>query len=380
MKNYTYHFEIQTLIEQFVSAFNDIVVKRYENNVEASEVPVRFIYAPQQRVIETLSNPAPGGVKLPVVAVTLGGITRDQTRVYNKNLGFHIPSTSPYLDESYLKKIPPPVPVDITVNFSILAKYQQDMDQILSNFIPYCDPYVMISWKFPNPDNSLIEHELRSEVRWSGSVEISYPTDLAGNVAHRISAQTSFVIKGWLFKKMEDLVKKIYYINADFVATPVTTRLLNLEYLQNNTERVSLSAQPRIRNVYPHVLSISGSSHLPYLELYGKYFFAPSAVFLSGSTPGMFNNLELVTHFNNTSSVSSYPSFSGVRVPNFEFVSENLITLSMSQSPQTSGFCDVIVLNEAGYGKLTTGSYNPNLFLPEDQLPSISGIEIKKIY
>ena len=380
MKNYTYHFEIQTLIEQFVSAFNDIVIKRYDDREETSDVPVRFVYAPKQRVIETLSNPAPGGIKLPVVAVSIGSITRDNTRVYNKNEGFLIPSTSPNISKPFLKKIPAPVPIDITVNFSILTKYQQDLDQILSNFIPYCDPYVIISWKFPNSDNSTIEHELRSEIRWSGTVTNNYPTEVAGNVSHRAAAETSFIIKGWLFKKMNEIVKKIYYINADFTPISNSTNLINLDNTYPLTDRVSLSATPRVRNAFPHILNISGSSHTPSVELFGKYFFAPSAVFLSGSNPGMFSGLELMNYFNLVSANSAFPSFSGVRVPEFNFSSENLISFTFPQSPATNGYCDVIVINEAGYGKLTKGSFNPNVFLPEDQLPSISGIQIKKSY
>ena len=90
------------------------------------------------------------------------------------------------------------------------------MDQIITNFIPYCDPYIIISWKLPGIKQSQIPHEIRTEVLWSGNVNVTYPTDLQGSQPFRISAETTFTIKGWLFKKMEETVNKIYTIQSDY--------------------------------------------------------------------------------------------------------------------------------------------------------------------
>ena len=53
-----------------------------------------------------------------------------------------------------------------------MTKFQTDMDQILSNFIPYNNPYIILSWKVPtdlSPSGFAIPQEIRSEVLWSGS-------------------------------------------------------------------------------------------------------------------------------------------------------------------------------------------------------------------
>lgn len=74
------------------------------------------------------------------------------------------------------------------------------MDQILTNFIPYNDPYIVVSWK--NPDRNLsLPQEIRSVVEWSGNINMQYPIDLQPNTPYRVTADTSFVIKGWLFKR-----------------------------------------------------------------------------------------------------------------------------------------------------------------------------------
>jgi hypothetical protein len=226
MKNYTFSFEIQTLLEQFVGAFNDIIVKRYDNTKtvvpSSSAIKVDFVYAPKQRVYDTLSTPAPGGLTVPVVAVNINGISRDAKRVFNKLEGFFI-ETGDNSDGSLIKKIPQPVPVNIGISMTIVTKLQSDMDQIVSNFVPYCDPYIIISWKIPNPRNPNNPYEIRSEVLWDGNIQLAYPDNLAANQPYRLTATTNFTIKGWLFKKMDDVVKKIYTIDTNFISSDGTT-------------------------------------------------------------------------------------------------------------------------------------------------------------
>lgn len=227
MKNYTFNWEIQTLIEQFVGAFNDVIIKRYDNqnNLVAplSGDKVLFVYSPKQRVFSNLNSPAAGGLTVPVIAINLGNITRDPTRVFNKNEGFLVNYDPKDNSGNLLKKIPQPVPVNVTVEMTIITRYQSDMDQILTNFIPYCDPYIVISWKLPDLGNSSTPYEIRSEVLWNGNIALQYPDNLASTAPYRIQATTSFVIKGWMFKKMDEVIKKIYTIDSKYFTTDGST-------------------------------------------------------------------------------------------------------------------------------------------------------------
>jgi hypothetical protein len=225
MKNYTFNWEIQTLMEQFVSAFNDVIIKRYsyvpnltgdsKTTIEPlSGNKVLYVYAPKQRVFSALKNPAPGGLTVPVISVNISSISRDQNRVFNKHEGFNVIYNQSSLNS--LKKIPQPVPINIGVTMNIVTKYQNDMDQIISNFVPYCDPYIIISWKLPGLKESDVPYEIRTEILWNGNINLQYPTDLQPTQPFRVVAETSFIIKGWMFKKMDEFYKKIYTINADF--------------------------------------------------------------------------------------------------------------------------------------------------------------------
>lgn len=237
MRNYTFDFEVETMITQFIAAMDDIVVKRFNKNKEPQDsIKVRFVYSPKQRVLLDLVDKAQN-IQLPVVAVWIGGLSRDITRVFNKIQGSYVDDFSN--DQAKIKQ-GQPVPIDLTLNLSILTRYQKDMDQIITNFVPYFDPYIMISWRTPlRPDK-----EIRSMVTWSGNVNFNYPHDIQSNTVARVAADTQFTIKGWLFKAMpsksDALIFKVnttYSSIADF----------SLETRSNSalSDYLSLSAQPQ---------------------------------------------------------------------------------------------------------------------------------------
>ena len=127
MKRQPYHFEIKDLITQFVAAFDDTVINRYNKDKSiADKIAVRYLYAPKQRVLNDLINKAQH-ITLPAVAISIASVGRDESRVFNKIFGQYASNPD---DESTSPYIPSPVPIDIEVNMSILTKFQTDMDQI----------------------------------------------------------------------------------------------------------------------------------------------------------------------------------------------------------------------------------------------------------
>ena len=48
-------------------------------------------------------------------------------------------STSP----TQTNKLLQPVPIDLTINMTILTRFQEDYDQIVTNFVPYFDPILL---------------------------------------------------------------------------------------------------------------------------------------------------------------------------------------------------------------------------------------------
>jgi len=411
MKNYTFHFEIQTLIEQFIEAFNDVVIKRYNKDkelIEGSDINVKYIYAPKQRIIETLTNPAPGGITLPAVAVNMTSIRRDNERIVNKINGYNLPYTfSGEFDVTrYLKHIPSPVPINIGINMNIFTKYQSDMDQIISNFLPYCDPYIIISWRMPIPENEQNVYELRTEILFNNDIQLTYPDTLAGNQLFRCSASCSFVIKGWVFKAQEDNLPRIFYIDTQLtpVGRPVQVQDVKYSTLKAIEEYYE-TAEPAISTVYP---SITAAPEIRTSDMWavkplccdeelaqptqefnfvGSGFSSINGLYLSANFP--LTGAENVTPFAHSPSLSAeYPTFNGLLISEdfYEVTSDKLLTfnLPLSSLGTHSGFIDVIITNDAGYGSLIQ-NYNSNqvnfastlnISLEDLAMPSTSGIQI----
>ncbi len=69
---------------QFIAAFNDVTINRYNKDREVKDkIHVRYVYAPKQRVLHDMVNKNQH-ITLPAIAVSIGGISRDSTRVFNK--------------------------------------------------------------------------------------------------------------------------------------------------------------------------------------------------------------------------------------------------------------------------------------------------------
>lgn len=229
------------MITMFASAMDDIVVKRYNRYREPQDsIRCRFVYAPKQRVLADLLDKAQN-IQLPVVALTNGGITRDPNRVFNKIQGSYLGSADP----TRSGRLQQPVPIDLAINMTILTRFQEDFDQIVTNFVPYFDPYIIISWRTP----SMPDHEIRSQVVWSGNVAATYPYDINSTNVARVEGTTSFTFKGWLFKARPSTDDGIIFnINSNFSTESGLNSLLSLDALNElNTERIVLSGQPQPR-------------------------------------------------------------------------------------------------------------------------------------
>jgi|13_taG_2_1085334.scaffolds.fasta_scaffold00243_12 hypothetical protein len=361
MVNYTYNFEVKDLLTQFVAAFDDTVIKRYDKNNNArQEIGVRYVFAPKQRIMHDIVNKAKN-IELPVVAVNLASVAYDTERVFNKLDNFEN-----YANANSASAIRTPTPVNLTVNMSILCRYMQDMDQIISNFVPYTDPYIILSWKEPVSDNVNNSIEIRSEVLWDKNINLNTPTETTYSDKFRIIADTSFTIKGWLFRSKNERSSPIYFIENNFVNVRpdfnFNQGLSSLEYESfydsltsvADIETISLSGIPDITNVYfntsgsllpidnPITIKRSLSSGGRSYTFYGDNYDRTEFIMLS-------SNSAITTGF--TAVNTTYTGeVSGYILPNSQWnVLNNQILNIMIPALTASGKFDVIVKNQAGW-------------------------------
>ena len=386
MIRYNYDFELITMSTMFLNSMSDIMIKRFNVHKEArDQIKTRIVYAPKQRVLNDLLD-KDQNIQLPVISCYIGGIARDQGRVFNKILGtFHTPSKS---TTSTNEK--GPLPVDVTYNVSIMTRYQQDMDQILSHILPYVNPYFTVSWRTPNrPD-----FEIRSNVFWNGSVNVQYPFDLAATQVARCVADLSFVFKGWMFQNPEEIgniltinssfVNNIQGIPAEFLLDISTATLAITSGSNENQDKIIYKfAPPQPKVVEPHFSKIG---EIKQFNVWGAGFERITNVYLSGAPLSSTSTLQ--DPFSSTTLSADFGPFTAVKLltSTWSFDRDNFMTFIMP-SASNAGYVDIIVEGPVNYGKLKdnvrVNTFNPfisgspeyNFYIPY-QVPYLSGIEI----
>ena len=357
MNQYTYDWEIQTLMTMFMNSMSDIVVKRFNVHKQPEDqIKTRLVYAPKQRVLNDLLN-RDQNLQLPVMACYIGGITRDNNRVFNKILGNYQQtekSTTVYNEKM-------PLPIDLAINVSIMTRYQADMDQIISHLIPYINPYFTVSWRTPGrPD-----HEIRSNVFWNGNVAITYPMDMPSSQVARVVADLSFTFKGWMFQAKGDDIGKILTFDTSFVnsATMPTDYLLESSIdvpSEHKDELKYKAAPPQPKVVIPYFARVGEAKQF---NVWGAGFERITNVYLSGAPLSSTSTLQ--APFSSSPSLSAnFVPFTAVKVLSSEwfFDRDSYMTFVMP-SASCAGYVDIIVEGPVGYGTLTQNvrhnDYNP---------------------
>ena len=190
MKFRSYNEEIKTATAQFLDLFNDIVIDRRDRNGVQKLIKVPCVYGDRSRILKSLEN-RNKTLKIPLISVTKQGFARDTARISD----LHIGMTYQIGDSKYDLLKDKPQPVDISFTVDIVTKYEEDMDQIVSNFMPLMRPDVYVVW--PNPKQ--VGKHLKSQVIWDGSIDFERPEDLSETDPYRIIGTATFIYKTWLF-------------------------------------------------------------------------------------------------------------------------------------------------------------------------------------
>ena len=350
MNKYSFFFENENLLTQFVAAFDDTFLYRYDKNRIAKEkIKVRYVFGPKQRVLYDIVNQAKN-ITLPVISMEQKNIKRDSSRIQFKDQKM----IRPHKGDRTLSRIPSPVPVTCDVDVSIVANYKADIDQIVANFIPWCNPYFIISWKIPDEFELDFTDELRTEVTWGGSVDFENPVNMENTDKYRIIGNTSFNLKGWMFPSLETPQAPIYVVRTNFTAVSSGTTLNGYDSYwslsaQDTTDVVLVSAYPEFTNSFYNGLPYhddleisSDNDHV--FGFYGKRFGFNNSWYLSGQPVSSLVLEEIHT--------AKYPVVSGFRIPDsfVTTVNDNIVAISLKSPVLSSGNFTFVTANSAGWG------------------------------
>jgi hypothetical protein len=339
----------------FVSAFDDVFVYRYNQNTKAKseKIAIRYVNGPKHRVLHDINDRAKT-LTLPVVTIEQTSLRRDPTRVFNKDKFLY----RKHPDNNRLSKIPTPIPVSMELDVNIICYFKEDLDQIIQNFVVNCNPYIIVSWKIPDDFDLPFIDEVRSEIQWSGDISYDNPKDLSPDTKWRISGQTSFTVKGWLFKSFEQTEDIIYTVRADFINSNLLGRFCtdgyNLSAISGETETVTISAFPEFTNI--SYFNSNGS--FPIYDdftikkeydngftLYGKRFDYSNTWYLSSGVPNFYTNFQEITS-------AKHPTISAYRLPDeyVDVIDGNRVRIELPENSLSAvGNFKFISANEAGW-------------------------------
>lgn len=381
MKEYNHNKEIKIILTQVLDALGDLVIKRVEEStgLEKDKIHVNLRYSPKSRIIHDIVNKNQH-IQLPVMALSITGISYDSSRTFNKISGFYtdVPNASSF------GKHYQPLPVNINLNLSILSRYQNDLDQIITCIFNFFHPYIVISYIHPE-----VNQEVRCVVQWDGNLNIQYPQDLNATTPYRITADSSFKVSGWIYRNYPNVVGKIYKIDHNFQSVKDIEDYYFMldERTEINTDFITTSARPFINRVEPYI-TLSGVENKQFY-IYGDMFQFLSAICVSG-TEGVYPSSYEIDYFSKFEKLSAaYPSFYGLSVENFEILGDKVAKFTLP-TPETTGFITILPVNEAGYGNLIIDSIRPefNPYSPEmdeynsyvePQFDWVNGIVIKTV-
>jgi hypothetical protein len=228
MKYRSYNKEIKIAHAMLRDIFHGIIIDRRDKNEEVQkEIRIPCVNGSRSRILKSMEN-RNKTLKLPLMTLTMDGMYRDEARVHSVNNVVQNEFGTADLDlRNHIA-----VPMNLSFTLSTITKYQEDMDQIIGNFIPFFNPDLYVS--YPAPYNI---GNINAQIVWDGTIGIDHSDSVAETDPERIIAETKFIMKIWLFPGIDDGVtpledKLIYKINFWYgtVEKEITAGELNAFY------------------------------------------------------------------------------------------------------------------------------------------------------
>lgn len=176
----------------FAQLFRNITINRRDNDTNKIEpVKVNFVYGSRSRIMKALENQQEkADFTLPLIAATRTGITRDPGRLANLHNEIR-QSVNGRIDYNMLT----PNPINVNYKLTIFAKYQSDIDLILSNWIPFFNNDVWVSVKH----YKYTDLKFYSQIVMDDSISETRNESPTGTQYDFCQAECSFVFKTCIF-------------------------------------------------------------------------------------------------------------------------------------------------------------------------------------
>lgn len=214
---YHYHEIIKRTIVSFGTLFNNIYIKHQdENGADSSLIKVPIAYGPVQKFLSRLDEKPDlrkrVAITLPRMSFEMTDIRYDPSRKVSSVQTFQANKSGTGPIQVYM-----PAPYNISIQLSIITKYQDDMLQILEQILPYFQPQFNLTVDLVN---SIGEKRDIPVILEGISMQDDYEGDFSTrrSLVYTLTFTAKTAIFGALSDKGGPIIKQVnvdYYTNTD---------------------------------------------------------------------------------------------------------------------------------------------------------------------
>lgn len=192
MQIQSFNSELAIANLMFLRLFNNIIIHRTDKQKNKKQVKVNCVFGQRSRILKNFQNQdKTGNMKLPMIAINRTGYVRNGERVNDNNNEVKFEITSKNRSYDLLT----PIPIDISYDVVIIAKYPSDVDQIASNFMVFFNPSIYVTCEHPKYEGI----KLNNQIVMSDSISEEHPDELDGATDDFITTTFQFTFKTYLF-------------------------------------------------------------------------------------------------------------------------------------------------------------------------------------
>lgn len=215
MEFISYNAELALANLLFQRVFSNIQIERTDKAGKKSWLKIPCVNATRSRIVKSIENrDRQSNYKLPMIAFNRTGYTRQGDRLNNLHNEVKYEITSTWRNYQLLT----PVPVDISYDLTIFAKYQADIDKIASNFMVFFNNDIYVSQEHPKYAGI----KMNNQIVMADSVSEEHPDELDGTQDDFVTSNFQFTFKTYLFGGTQQYKKATAQVSS-FLSTVVSS-------------------------------------------------------------------------------------------------------------------------------------------------------------
>ena len=248
MEFVSYNAELALANLLFQRVFSNIQIERTDKAGKKSWLKVPCVNATRARIIKSLENRDRQAMyKLPMIAFNRTGYQRQGDRLNNLHNEVKYEITSSWRNYQLLA----PVPVDISYDLTVFAKYQADIDKIASNFMVFFNNDVYVSQEHPKYQGV----KLNNQIVMADSVGEEHPDELDGTQDDVVTSNFQFTFKTYLFGGTQQY-KKAQVEVSSFLSTTVSSVVYEFKDDKEVLQFLSSPDHPKLSSIISTIVEV----------------------------------------------------------------------------------------------------------------------------